>query len=81
MRSRVLVVDDNERTREAIALYLRHAQAWEARWSRSDVVVGGDPEGQFALRYSMSRTLLPLVTSTAYASWLSPSRPKVRPAR
>jgi DNA-binding response OmpR family regulator len=25
MRSRVLVVDDNERTREAIALYLRHA--------------------------------------------------------
>ena len=35
------------------ALYLRHAQAWEARWSRSDVVVGGDPEGQFALRYSI----------------------------
>jgi trehalose/maltose hydrolase-like predicted phosphorylase len=35
------------------ALYLRHAQAWEARWSRSDVVVGGDPEAQFALRYSI----------------------------
>jgi nigerose phosphorylase len=40
------------------ALYLRHAQAWEARWSRSDVVVGGDPEGQFALRYSIYQLYL-----------------------
>jgi beta-phosphoglucomutase len=39
-------------------LYLRHAQAWEARWSRSDVVVGGDPEGQFALRYSIYQLYL-----------------------
>jgi len=40
------------------ALYLRHAQAWEARWSRSDVVVGGDPAGQFALRYSIYQLYL-----------------------
>ena len=40
------------------ALYLRHAQAWEARWSRSDVVVGGDPEAQFALRYSIYQLYL-----------------------
>jgi len=40
------------------ALYLRHAQAWDARWSRSDVVVGGDPEGQFALRYSIYQLYL-----------------------
>jgi nigerose phosphorylase len=40
------------------ALYLRHAQAWEARWSRSDVVVGGDPDGQFALRYSIYQLYL-----------------------
>jgi nigerose phosphorylase len=40
------------------ALYLRHAQAWEARWASSDVVVGGDPEGQFALRYSIYQLYL-----------------------
>jgi nigerose phosphorylase len=40
------------------ALYLRHAQAWEARWSRSDVVIGGDPEGQLALRYSLYQLYL-----------------------
>lgn len=40
------------------ALYLRHAQAWEARWSRADVVVGGDPEAQFALRYSIYQLYL-----------------------
>jgi beta-phosphoglucomutase len=40
------------------ALYLRHAQAWEARWSRSDVVVGGDPEAQLALRYSIYQLYL-----------------------
>ncbi len=40
------------------ALYLRHAQAWQARWSRSDVVVGGDPDGQFALRYSIYQLYL-----------------------
>lgn len=40
------------------ALYLRHAQAWEARWSRSDVVIGGDPDAQFALRYSIYQLYL-----------------------
>jgi nigerose phosphorylase len=40
------------------ALYLRHAQAWEARWSRADVVIGGDPEGQLALRYSIYQLYL-----------------------
>ncbi|HEY0192860.1 MAG TPA: beta-phosphoglucomutase [Kofleriaceae bacterium] len=40
------------------ALYLRHAQAWEARWASSDVVVGGDPEAQFALRYSIYQLYL-----------------------
>ncbi|HET9623668.1 MAG TPA: beta-phosphoglucomutase [Kofleriaceae bacterium] len=40
------------------ALYLRHAHAWEQRWSRSDVVIGGDPEAQFALRYSLYQLYL-----------------------
>ena len=40
------------------ALYLRHAQAWEARWARSDVRVGGDPAGQLALRYSIYQLYL-----------------------
>ena len=40
------------------ALYLRHAQAWETRWLRSDVVINGDPEAQLALRYSIYQLYL-----------------------
>jgi len=30
-----------------------HEQKWAERWADCDVVIEGDPEGQFALRYSM----------------------------
>ncbi len=39
-------------------LYLRHAQLWNERWCKSDVIISGDPEAQFALRYSIYQLLL-----------------------
>jgi beta-phosphoglucomutase len=39
-------------------LYLRHAQLWNERWWDSDVIIDGDPDAQFALRYSIYQLLL-----------------------
>ncbi|HEX3044641.1 MAG TPA: HAD-IA family hydrolase, partial [Bacillota bacterium] len=38
-------------------LYLRHTQLWNERWRTSDVIIDGDPEAQFALRYSIYQLL------------------------
>jgi trehalose/maltose hydrolase-like predicted phosphorylase len=46
-RSRVAA----ERRYEAVRA--AHEQKWAERWQDCDVVIEGDPEGQFALRYSM----------------------------
>lgn len=35
-----------------------HRRKWEERWSRSDVVIEGDDEAQFALRYSIYQLLI-----------------------
>ncbi|MFD3261208.1 glycoside hydrolase family 65 protein [Paenibacillus lentus] len=35
------------------ALLREHAESWEQKWSRSDVVIEGDEEAQLALRYSL----------------------------
>jgi nigerose phosphorylase len=51
-----------DKTREAWntgydRLYLRHVQLWHQRWLMSDVVIEGDDEAQFALRYSIYQLL------------------------
>ena len=38
-------------------LLLRHAYLWQKRWLQSDVVIAGDPQAQFALRYSIYQLL------------------------
>ncbi|GAA0136825.1 hypothetical protein YSY43_36660 [Paenibacillus sp. YSY-4.3] len=35
------------------ALLKEHAESWERKWERSDVVIHGDDEAQLALRYSL----------------------------
>lgn len=39
-------------------LYKAHSQVWEERWSQSDVIIEGDEEAQFALRYSIYQLLI-----------------------
>jgi nigerose phosphorylase len=39
-------------------LFFRHAQLWHERWLHSDVIIAGDPDAQFALRYSVYQLLL-----------------------
>ena len=36
----------------------RHVRLWTGRWQKADVVIEGDPEAQFALRYSIYQLLL-----------------------
>jgi nigerose phosphorylase len=35
-----------------------HCRKWEDKWSRSDVIIQGDEEAQFALRYSIYQLLI-----------------------
>lgn len=40
------------------ACHAAHVAAWREKWSRSDVVIDGDPEAQQALRYSIFQLLI-----------------------
>lgn len=40
------------------ALLDAHCKEWDSRWSRSDVLIEGDDEAQFALRYSIYQLLI-----------------------
>ncbi|KAI7257470.1 hypothetical protein KC345_g10781, partial [Hortaea werneckii] len=40
------------------ALLNAHCKEWETRWSHSDVLIEGDDEAQFALRYSIYQLLI-----------------------
>jgi len=43
-----------EAMKEGFADHLaEHGREWESKWAESDVEIEGDPEGQFALRYSL----------------------------
>jgi trehalose/maltose hydrolase-like predicted phosphorylase len=39
-------------------LFKAHRQVWEDRWSLSDVIIEGDEDAQFALRYSIYQLLI-----------------------
>jgi trehalose/maltose hydrolase-like predicted phosphorylase len=39
-------------------LFKAHRQLWEERWSLSDVIIEGDEDAQFALRYSIYQLLI-----------------------